>query len=106
MAKNGGETIIGTEIMSQAKNISHDIKYGVDGHGDVYITYTENKETEGIILDQSILEQTFRFLDVDLLEDMCEEYPSLDTVYQKFKTTYNLCVDEFNRTHNKKLIHL
>ena len=98
--------------MSQEQNTKP--KYSVDGHGDVYITYSDSsattisKDTTFPLStsDLTIVNGTFRYIDLNLLEDMCKQYPSLTCSYEKFRNVYNLCVDEYNRNNHTNLTKL
>lgn len=98
--------------MSQQKNTKP--MYSVDGHGDVYITYSDASSTtlsKDVSFplstsDLRIVEGTFRHIDLNLLEDMCKQYPALSSSYKKFKNVYNLCVDEYNRNNHTNLTKL
>jgi hypothetical protein len=98
--------------MSQQKNTKP--MYSVDGHGDVYITYSDTSDiniskdlsTDISLGDLSIVNEQFRHINLSQLEDMCDRYPSVGTAFEKFKNVYNLCVDEYNRNNHTNLSRL
>lgn len=95
-----------TGIIAQDLTTAID-SYVITGGGNMSTTYTSGS-SDTITIDSSLFSNVWittvpfenGFPEWDDFQNMCKEYPGLEQAYEKLKTFYELCKDEW--AHKKK----